>query len=568
MISAFKEVLVAESHTPAYMMHKYFARRPWNVFRELISYYSNPGATILDPFCGGGVTVVESLKLRRKAVGVDANPIATYVTDMEGRFVDLQRVRDTFDGVSSRTGQRISALYATKCPACDEEAIADWIEWSENTGEITQLKFDCSTCGTSNTKKASRADMGQANKVEKSFARAVKRKSLWYPQTPIPRGDKTDSLRNQGVYSFSELFTRRNLLALSLLLKEIEDVKDDDSRALLRFTFSSSLKWASRMSHLRGKVVEGWAMHAYWIYPKSLEINVWNTFERRMRAVLRGKEYTNGQIGAYARPARIFDDLVHGNSSYFVLNQSSSRLPLPDESVDAVITDPPYGGNVNYAELSDYWQVWLNRGKVIDKEQEVIINRTQGKNLDKYEILLCEVFKECCRVLKPERYLVSTFNSKNIRVVASFITAASRAGFRLHPEGIVYQQPIRSYTTTFHAMQVGAFVGDFIFTFIKDTEPQIEPIRGDHDLRDLKHSLEVLMSNATRNRTTETELREKAYRMLIPFISKHAGSNTQASREATDFLESRMREHDSYFRRLRVTITEGRRRKFSHKKQL
>ncbi len=59
-------------------MHRYFARRPWSVFRELIAHYSNPGSIILDPFCGGGVTVVEGLRLGRKVIGVDINPLATF----------------------------------------------------------------------------------------------------------------------------------------------------------------------------------------------------------------------------------------------------------------------------------------------------------------------------------------------------------------------------------------------------------------------------------------------------------------------------------------------------------
>lgn len=89
-----------------------------------------------------------------------------------------------------------------------------------------------------------------------------------------------------------------------MLLKEIEAVRDTDARDLLRFAFSGSLKWVSRQSHLRGETVEGWAMHAYWIYPKSLEINVWNTFSHRFHAVLRGKRYSNNQIGTFAKPEK------------------------------------------------------------------------------------------------------------------------------------------------------------------------------------------------------------------------------------------------------------------------
>lgn len=80
----------ARPHTPVYAMHKFWARRPWSVFRDLISSYSQPRDILLDPFCGGGVTVVEGLSLRRRVVGVDINPLATYVTEMEVRPLHIQ----------------------------------------------------------------------------------------------------------------------------------------------------------------------------------------------------------------------------------------------------------------------------------------------------------------------------------------------------------------------------------------------------------------------------------------------------------------------------------------------
>jgi len=562
LIPAFKQVLDAESHTPVYMMHKYFARRPWNVFRELISHYSKSGEIVLDPFCGGGVTAVEALKLRRKVIAVDVNPIASYVTDMECRFTNLKEVAQAFATVSRRVKQQISQLYSTRCSRCGGAAIADWIEWDENRRVITRLKFICPACGTSDLKRANPSDLLLAKKIERNFARTISRKHLWYPQTPIPAGDKTNSLLNQKVRSFHELFTRRNLLALSILLKEIDATKDSENREMLRFAFSSSLKWASRQSHLRGHVVEGWAMHAYWIYPKTLEINVWNTFERRMRAVLRGKEYSNREVGDYVRPAGSFNDLTSGDSSFLILTQSSSQLPIPDESVDAVVTDPPYGGNVNYGELSDFWHVWLSRGKTIDKRNEIVVNRTQRKSLHDYEKLLHEVFTECYRVLKPERYLVSTFNSNDIRVVASFVISVSRAGFTLHPEGIHYQKPIRSYNTTIHAMQIGAFVGDFIFTFIKKPTSKSTRTETESRLEKLKESLNAMTSKAVDRMNSEPELRREAYGLLIPFLARYAQSDIEDCQEAGEFFEFKMRELEPHFKKQRTTITAGRKREY------
>jgi tRNA G37 N-methylase Trm5 len=98
----FSKRVEASPHTAVYAMHKYFARRPWNVFRELIAHYSSADETILDPFCGGGVTVVESLKLRRRAVGVDVNPLATYITEMQTKPVGVDALQQAFLEVSNR----------------------------------------------------------------------------------------------------------------------------------------------------------------------------------------------------------------------------------------------------------------------------------------------------------------------------------------------------------------------------------------------------------------------------------------------------------------------------------
>lgn len=283
----------------------------------------------------------------------------------------------------------------------------------------------------------------------------------------IPHGDKTDSLLKKNLRYYHELFTKRNLLALSLLFKAVDNVRNEDAKSFLKFAFSGSLKWASRQSHLRGNVVEGWAIHAYWIYPQSLEINVWNIFDNRILAVLKGKRYSQEHIGASCKFSTKFRDIATSKSQCMILNRSSNNLPMPDDSIDTIITDPPYGSNVNYAELSDFWSVWNNKGKIIERKQEVIINKSQHKTLVNYERLLCSIFRECYRVLKVDRYLVCTFNSKDARVVTSFVKAATKAGFVLLDDGLSYQAPIRAYTTTFHAMQIGALVGDFIFAFTK-----------------------------------------------------------------------------------------------------
>lgn len=560
MIPVFNEIVEAKTHTPIYTMHKYFARRPWNVFNELISHYSAPGEIVLDPFAGGGVTVVESLKLKRKAIGVDVNPLATYITSMEVRPLDLTSFETALLHLRTQLRDEIRSLYATSCEKCDGEAVADWIEWDENRRHPIRLNYDCAKCGTTATKAASKTDSELAKRIDRDFSSLIQRRKSWFPKTRIPAGDKSNSLITNGLLFFQELFTKRNLLALSILFDTINSLKADE-REFLRFTFSSSLKWASRLSHLRGRIVEGWAMHAYWIYSKSLEMNVWNTFQRRTNAVIRGKKYSSGCIGNYCRFAREFNDIALGNATCLLLNTSSSKLPLPSNSVDVIITDPPYGGNVNYGELSDFWWIWLSGGVTTEKIKEAVINRTQEKSLDEYERILGSIFSECYRILKPERHLVSTFNSKDIRVVASFVKAASIAGFALHPEGLLYQKPIRSYVTTFHAMQIGSFVGDFIFTFLK-SHNGTSNTRTRIDLPDLKRELDESMAKRSTDEAGETKLRIRTYRALIPFLAANAKSNSSQCQEALNYYQVKIRDRDRQFSHLRPKLIEKRKRKF------
>lgn len=151
------------------------------------------------------------------------------------------------------------------------------------------------------------------------------------------------------------------------------------------------------------------------------------------------------------------------------------RCRFPDESVDAVITDPPYGSNVQYAELSVIWNAWyaIYRGldRCVYKEEEAVVSRKSNykgaKDENDYEELLYEVYSESARVLKPGGYLVFTFNNKNIKVWAAMLKAVARAGFYLPEDGILFQDYIESYKNTAHLRFSGNIQGDFIYSFRK-----------------------------------------------------------------------------------------------------
>ena len=116
------------SFKPVYQMHKWFARRASCVFRAILlgalkpawkpdgtpvalmeEFYRNhgddpetAGKVVLDPFMGGGTTVVEALRLGCRVVGIDLNPVAWFIVKTEIEPVDLEALQDAFERLAAR----------------------------------------------------------------------------------------------------------------------------------------------------------------------------------------------------------------------------------------------------------------------------------------------------------------------------------------------------------------------------------------------------------------------------------------------------------------------------------
>ncbi|MFX0199006.1 MAG: DNA methyltransferase [Candidatus Hodarchaeota archaeon] len=506
--------VVAKPHTPVYKMHRYFARRPWSVFRALIEHYSNPGSIILDPFCGGGVTVVEGLRLGRKVIGVDINPLATFITRLEIEQIDLDELREAFRRISEKTAQRILALYECKCSKCGADATLRWLEWS-NVYECNQCHraisiakrpktrwgtYKChETCGNlinitdarmigdipiqaeiicSNCDQSYRIDL-VGEDAERFRPDPVSMQVLETTLTEtIPHDRMPQKLELRRPYNahldrYADFLTARNRVASAMLLEAILD-EATPVRDFLIGTFLSTLNWSVRMCVLKKGSPAGWGAANFWTPQNPLEINVWNAFQNRAKATLKGKEQSASEIDGCRVKTSISNphDLMETDS--FVLTQSSKRLPLPDESVDVVITDPPYGGNVMYTELGNFFCVWVKdivgvpRDGLIDDREEAVVSRPHKKGLREYRLLIHEVFKECHRVLKPNRWMVMTFHNREFKVWNAIHLAAHDAGFILsEQDGMIYQPPIQQYTTTMYLYRHGSMLGDFILSFQK-----------------------------------------------------------------------------------------------------
>lgn len=130
---------------PIYQMHKWFARRASCVFRAILLASMKPAGTdimaefykdhtndpdtngvkVLDPFMGGGTTVVEALRLGCDVTGIDLNPVAWFIVKTEVEPVDIGELKAAFKRLEERktaigksVKEELLSHYKTECPCC------------------------------------------------------------------------------------------------------------------------------------------------------------------------------------------------------------------------------------------------------------------------------------------------------------------------------------------------------------------------------------------------------------------------------------------------------------------
>ena len=482
--------LVAKTHTSLYLMHKYWARKPHNVVSAYIETYSKKGEIVLDPFCGSGVTPIETLKLGRKAVALDLDPMALFITRMTALKIDLDELRKTFGEIKSVKTQ-IDNLYETRCRKCGNNVIATHIIWKKekkNSKNETPQKiwYLCENCGDKTFQRVDPDSEDFRNFREIENAKIP----FWYPDNELIWNSRVNVYKGMKV---SDLFTKRNLIALSILLNEIERIKNKNIRDMFKFIFSSSLAGSSRLVSLEKrkgkKKVElgGWAYRGYWIPLEHFEVNVWNSFRNRYDKVLRGKEESNSLIIEY-KEIKEFEDLGVG-SNVLLANISVLDMSkiIPPNSVDYVFTDPPYGDAVPYLELDYVWASWMKFQ--MNFEDEIIVSDSpiRGKDCEIYEKMLNAAFAEIFKVLKPGKYMTVTFHNTKIKYWNSLIRAVVLAGFRL--EKITYQPPARaSPKGLLHPY--GSAVGDYYIRFRKPEKT--EKLRAEREVDKKRYELIVV----------------------------------------------------------------------------
>lgn len=484
--------IVAEAHDAMHVQHKYWSRKPVNVVRAHIESSTSPGDIVLDPFCGSGTTASQALILGRKVIASDLNPIATFITRNTIARFDVGDLLALFTRIKDAVAADINALYKTRCPEClsieGTETIC--VHWKVH--HPIKIWYTCSTCDGGAKKPRKRHKLPDSEDLvllEKIKAMDV---PCWYPNVALPPGMVFNQARRD-VSRFDELFTKRNLIALSLLRDQIDRLPDGSgadrvAKDLYLFTFTSMVHLCSRMTPIRPSrpCSSFWATNSYWLPRLFMESNAWEKFESAVmgpQGLIAARRDANNKIAPGTRVVSSFNELVETEPPCAcILQHDASALDeiVPPDSIDYIFTDPPYAGSIPYLELSSLWSIWLEKGKGVGDlfDKEILIDGDRGKGIEQYRAMLGTFFSKAFRVLKPGKYLTFTYHNLDARVRKAILGAVIQAGFDL--ESIVYQAPPR--TSPAHTLRpFNSAVGDYIVRLVKPNSHRSTAAPGAHN---------------------------------------------------------------------------------------
>lgn len=413
--SLYAEKCYKKEHSRIYKIHKYWARKPWYVVERYIAEYSKKGETVMDPFCGSGCTGLEAVINGRNFIGQDLNPAALQVTkgtlmhdiDFSSLQRDIKRIADTCK-------DEIMSLYITEdvCEKCKGKLYFKYI----NIGPKFEGRYSggiyCPKCSTRAKKRfLTEAEIAAMEKYNDLVI------DKWYPDVDFPKKFYKDRFSYKGILTVADMYTKRNLYALSLLYDAVEKT-ERENKDLIMLAFTNTVLHVSK---LKGENVRPLGVNNYWVPDDYFEENVWFRFEDRAADLVKAKKQ---QLVREKEKQK--EGFQYGEWS---VQKKSALEDMGTECVDYFFTDPPYGDAIQYSELSYIWNAWLKQ--TYETKEEVIINPVQDKGAQEFQELLSKSLDNIYRALKTEGFLTLCFQNKNSDIWQAVIGHCKEIGFKL-----------------------------------------------------------------------------------------------------------------------------------------
>jgi len=439
--------LVEGIRPPMYSAMKYWGRKPHNIWSDYIKHYCPEDGIVLDPFVGSGITAFESLKLGRKVIATDLNPLSSFVIETMTTKFEEKAFKEAVERVENRVlNDEVYIKHFTREHDGELCTVYNYI-WEK--GGVSKVRMK--------TADESKSYAINSTDVDIDLATSMLNLDIpyWYPVDQFPNNPSINHnfISKIGGKTFDYLWTKRNLYLLSLLFDCI--IKEDKTVVNhLLYAFIHTLHLVCKMvvprSEKGNRDFSGsWGRADYMIRNRSMEQNPLVVFHRScfdkqgvLKAMLDAKEHlpNSNRLNNINKKKR-----VNNNSdlNFGVVDVADINDYVEDNSIDFILTDPPYGGLVQYMDLSMVWLVWLQK---YDSKYTPCstgeITYKKGTSRSSYTNKLVCAFKNMYRILKPDHYMVVTFHNQDIKEWNDFVSAIRTAGFAF--EKVTHQYNKRS----------------------------------------------------------------------------------------------------------------------------
>jgi 16S rRNA G966 N2-methylase RsmD len=419
----------------------------------------------------------------RKAVLVDLSPAATFIAYNYNTPVDVTAFEQEAQHILTEVEDECGWMYETlhgdghtvgrinytvwsdvlRCPQCHGEMVFWDVAVDQTNGQIQNV-WNCPHCSAQLCKSlrtssaAQRVERTFVSRFDRALGSGVNQAQLMpvlinysvgkkryskapdsndvdvlqkvadrdipygFPTHRMPEGDESRRNDDIGVTHVHHFFTRENLWMLAALFARLRLVAESRVRRGLQLAFTAMLPYSSRLRRFRADKKGGGPLSGT-LYIASLVTppNVLLSFQRNI-----------GFIGA------AFRHPILPTTTVTSVQSASDFGTLPEQSVDYIFVDPPFGSNLMYSELNFLWEAWL--GVITNNQPEAIVNQSQRKSLLEYQAIMERCFREFYRILKSGRWLTVEFHNSQNAVWNAIQEAILRAGFMVADVRILDKQ--------------------------------------------------------------------------------------------------------------------------------
>jgi len=300
--------------------------------------------------------------------------------------------------------------------------------------------------GTLDFRIPTQADLECLEKAESKIGKLINSGTIEIPFERLPDGQDLDEQIRIFCPTWKDMFNSRQLLTLTTYVEIINEAKKlmreeyelDRIEAISTYLALVCDRCADKNSRLTiwdasaikvNRASTTHSLNLMWNYPESA--GSWRLWIWCAETVASDYQKLCNLLGTEDRKQLFYIDL--GDKKSQINSSSADNLShICDQSVDVVITDPPYYATIQYAELSDFFYVWLKRilgdifpdlfwMELTDKDREAVANPSRFRNMgmspeelanQDYEAKMAMAFAEYHRVLRDDGVMTVQFNHK------------------------------------------------------------------------------------------------------------------------------------------------------------